>query len=72
METHVIGSLDNQIGRQRGTLTETSDATASLDLFAEELSLQQDHAAIPGVCCVSSVSSVGSTYACVACFSTAC
>jgi hypothetical protein len=68
METNVIASFDHQSGWQRRTLTETNDPTASLELFAEELSVQHDHALPPGICCISTASCLG---ACVACLGTA-
>lgn len=45
--------------------------SAAVDLFAEELPEQHDHA-IPGMCCIFTASSVGGCLGCLGSLSTSC
>jgi len=51
--------------------TEIADANALVDLFAEELPEQHDNR-IPGLCCVSTLSSVGGCWATLSSLSSTC
>lgn len=50
----------------------TNQDSAMVDLFAEELPEQHDHARIPGICCASTLSSAGGCFSSLGSLSTTC
>jgi len=63
--------MNTKMNNDLNTQININDASVLVDLFAEELPEQHDHR-IPGLCCASTLSTVGGCWATLSSLSTGC